>query len=357
MNALEGHAMNPDLAAESQSAAVVTDDEGRILQGTGTAAELLGLSAAELIGRRIGDLVDESWKGAADGALMRLNGGSLDAFDLMLLGRSGRRSLVRMIPRRSLKSLERSSHFLFWRRLSFSVESGPKIPDAMTRRVAYRLIRRHDDHRARVAVELRHDVASLVTVAKLSIETAAKHLQRGQMQEVASMLFTSSEHLRDTLDRIRRITTELVPSALDDLGLAATIEWLGRQIREAHPAMRVELQLDVEEAFVSSALRLDLYRVIEEALTNAARHSNATRVRIALVATRAEIQLTVEDNGDGFDVVPLLASDATQGGVGLHAIGSRVDASHGSLQFESLPGSGTAIVAKWLIDDTLLNPG
>ena len=118
----------------------------------------------------------------------------------------------------------------------------------MTRRFAYGLLKRHDDQRGRIAVELTHEVASLITVAKLTVENAAGQLQRGQAEDASSLLFTTSQHLRDTLANVRRISTELVPSSLNDLGLAATIEWLCRNLREAHPDMRVELQLDVDDS-------------------------------------------------------------------------------------------------------------
>ena len=152
----------------------------------------------------------------------------------------------------------------------------------MTRRFAYGFLKRHDDQRGRIAGELSHEVASLITVAKLTVENAAGQLQRGQVEDASSLLFTTSQHLRDTLANVRRISTELVPSSLNDLGLAATIEWLCRNLRDAHPDLRVELQLDVDDLSIGPALKVDLYRIIEEALINAARHARASRTRVSL---------------------------------------------------------------------------
>jgi len=350
MNAPDELMSLPELANDGAVAAVVSDDGGRIVRATSTAAELLGMSAAKMAGVRLIDLAADGWTGAAENAFLRMRSGSVDPFEVLLLGRSGRRTLVRMIPWRTQQVAGSRAFVLFWQRLSFAAESPPKAAHALSQRLSYGLLRRHDEHRGRIARELHHDVASLVTVAKLAVENAAGHLQRGQTQEVAALLSNTADWLRETLANVRRISAELVPSTLEDLGLVATVEWLSRQIRESHPDLRIDLQLDVDESLISPTLKVDLFRIIEEALFNAARHARASRVGVTLLASRTQIRLNIEDDGYGFDAALRRHGDRDFMGVGLHSIGSRIDATNGSLQLESMPGAGTSIVATWPTD-------
>jgi two-component system NarL family sensor kinase len=345
-----------DLDNDGPIAAVFTDFGGRLLRATSPAAHLLGLSSAKIVGSRLIDFAAEGWQGPVENALLRMQSGSIDPFEVMLVGRSGRRSLIRMIPRRAQRLGGVAGNVLFWRRQAFSAEQPPTSSEAVARRFAYDLLRKHDDHRGRIAGELNHDVASLITVAKLTVESVAEQLQRGDLQEVSPLLSDTSGRLRESLVNVRRISTELLPSSLDDLGLVATIEWLCRQLTEIRPDMRVELQLEVDESSIGQAMKLDLYRIIEEALVNAGRHANASRARVKLVATQGQLQLTIEDDGHGFDVAPFKRGEADFRGLGLHSIGSRVDATHGSLHVESMPGTGTTIVATWPIDDASFRP-
>jgi len=351
MNAPDDPLLLSELVDDGSVAAVVTDGGGRVVRATSAAAALLGFTAAGLAGQRLNTLVADGWQGAVENSLLRVSSGSNEAFEALLVGRSGRRCLVRMVPRRRLRTPDADGYVLFWRRMSFHANPAPRRSEAMTRRFAYGLLRRHDDQRGRIAVELSHEVASLITVAKLTVENAAGQLQRGQVEDASSLLFTTSQHLRDTLANVRRISTELVPSSLNDLGLAATIEWLCRNLREAHPDMRVGRQPDVDDLSIGPALKVDLYRIIEEALNNAARHARASRARVTLTATHSQIQLTIDDDGDGFDVDPFLRGDDDFQGIGLHSIGSRIDATHGSLHVESMPGAGTSIVATWPLEE------
>ncbi|HQR72207.1 MAG TPA: hypothetical protein PLE54_16500 [Burkholderiaceae bacterium] len=341
----------PRFPDEGPVAAILIDENGSLQRATVAAAELLGFSNANLVGRGLGELAADGWQGAVANALERLRSGSTEAFEAMLVGRSGRRSLLRMVPRRTAPSPGETGHVLFWRPVSFSGTPGPQHSEAASRRLAYGLLRKHDDSRGKIAGVLHSDVASLITSAKLAVERAVVDLQREDLREAATLLLATSARLREALENVRRISTELLPSSLDDLGLAATIEWLCRRLKEAHPDLRTELQLDVDESAVAQALKLDLYRIVEEALFNAGRHAGASLVRVTLVANRALIQLIIEDDGTGFDASPFVRGDAAHHGLGLHSIGSRISATHGSLSVESMPGAGTSIVATWPADE------
>jgi two-component system NarL family sensor kinase len=356
MNAAGDPSLLADVADDGRVAAIVTDGTDRVLRATDAAAELLGLPVSRLNGRHLCELAADGWQGTIEDALLRMHSGSNEPFDAMLLGRSGRRAFIRMIPRRALASAGAVGYVLFWRRLAFAVEPPRTRSEGGLRRLGYQLLRKHDTHRRRTAAELHDDVASLITVAKLTLESAAGNLKRGQSQDISSILLDTSQHLRETLVNVRRISTELHPSSLDDLGLVATIDWLSRRLKKVFPEIRVELQLDVEESTISPGLKIDIYRIIEEALLNAAYHASASRARVRLCAMGDQIELSIEDDGGGFDAAPYLRGEAEHPGVGLHSIETRVESTHGSLRVESMPGTGTTIVATWPGDSASLSP-
>jgi signal transduction histidine kinase len=151
------------------------------------------------------------------------------------------------------------------------------------------------------------------------------------MQEIAGSVLTC----------VHRIATELRPEALDGLGLAAAIEWQAADFtrRTAIPCHvelpGVPLQPDPECSTV-------LFRILQEALTNVARHAGATEVRVGLRRDESFLELSVVDNGRGFSRIagPAAAS------LGLIGMQERAAALHGSTTVASTPGAGTRVTAR-----------
>jgi len=154
---------------------------------------------------------------------------------------------------------------------------------------------------------------------------------------VANML----DMLDDTVAAVRRIATDLRPMMLDDLGLNAAIEWLAR---DAARRMDIEitLRLGDEDPPVSDRAAIALYRMVQEALTNVARHARATGVRIEMRQEGAELVLTVHDNGVGFP-------DRTQvqdGRYGLLGIRERAYMLGGRIEVDNPPGGGGRLTVR-----------
>ncbi len=105
----------------------------------------------------------------------------------------------------------------------------------------------------------------------------------------------------DTIQETRRISAHLRPSMLDDLGFIPTIEWYCREFEKYYPKIRVVHRFEIEEEDVAEQLKVVIYRILQEAVTNVAKHSEADRVHISLVKFGNELNLRVQDNGCGFD--------------------------------------------------------
>jgi signal transduction histidine kinase len=143
-----------------------------------------------------------------------------------------------------------------------------------------------------------------------------------------------------TLQDVRRLAVELRPSALDDFGLAPALEGLvdtyGRQT-----AVPAHLEIRLGDDRLPPEIETTLYRMVQEALTNVAKHADATSVSILLTRTASSIRLVVEDDGAGFD--PRSTRD---GGLGLPGMRERVALVDGRLRIESARGKGTTLVAE-----------
>jgi signal transduction histidine kinase len=139
---------------------------------------------------------------------------------------------------------------------------------------------------------------------------------------------------------VRRLAVQLRPKALDDFGLAPALERLAQTFAEA-----TEIHVDVEarlgEERLPAEVETTLYRIVQEALTNVVKHADATKVSVLLVRRNATATVVIEDDGKGFD-----PDHVREGQVGLLGMRERVELHDGRLTVESVPGSGTTLVAE-----------
>ncbi len=335
---------------EGAIAAIAVDADGRVIEATSGAPAMLGLDPVDLHGRTLSDMAADGWSWVVQNALLRLVSGSVDPFELLLCGRSGRRTLVQMIPRPLVRDGGALQYLMVWIEQRGTGQPPPSNEsEAELRRLAYGLLKTHEDERGRIASELHDGVAPLVTMAKFMVEDALGRMARGAHAEATQLLVNTVARLRDTLADVRRISTDLRPSSLDDLGLLPTLAWYTRQFNQAFPHLRIASDLRADEASIPDTLKLDIFRIVQEALTNVGRHAHADEARVSLVLLDGQLSLRVEDNGRGFDAATLRRGDHALMGVGLHSISKRVDATGGRLMIESSPLKGSAIGAAWRV--------
>jgi signal transduction histidine kinase len=153
--------------------------------------------------------------------------------------------------------------------------------------------------------------------------------------------------VRATVEEARRISTNLMPSMLDDLGLLATLRWFCRQFEQLHGGVDIELQLHVEEEEVAEQLKIVTYRILQEALNNIAKHSQADSVQVSLSRTGGTLELYIQDNGRGFDYREYAVKEDSIGGLGIESMRERTEISGGFFEIVSEPGQGTTIRARW----------
>ena len=202
-------------------------------------------------------------------------------------------------------------------------------------RLSARLVEAQEQERQTLSRELHDQVGQALTAIKIDVARAEQALEPSQA-DIAERLRRARLGAEETLEIIRRLSMLLRPSMLDDLGLSAALGWYAKQF-SASTAIRVSLNDDGSAEHLPDAHKTSLYRIVQEALTNCARHSEAHSIVIRLGSEEDRYIVRIEDDGKGF--VP---SDQVRG-LGLIGIEERVAEMEGILELNSAPGAGTKI--------------
>ena len=150
-------------------------------------------------------------------------------------------------------------------------------------------------------------------------------------------------NLINTIKETRRITANLRPHALDDYGLLGTIEWHIRQTKEILGDIELIKKIDICEEQIPDRLKIIIYRIFQESLNNAAKHSRADKITTLLTINGSDLIFEIEDNGCGFDPQKLSKKADALSGFGILNMQERVEICGGSFSLQSQPGAGTQL--------------
>lgn len=204
------------------------------------------------------------------------------------------------------------------------------------RELSANLVQAREDERRRIARELHDELGQRLTALKLDLST----LDRPGAGPCAAQMQPMLTMLDETMAAVRRLAADLRPMLLDDLGLNAAVQWLaGDAARRL--GLQVKVSLDEQEPDLAEPAATALYRIVQEALTNVARHAKASEVAISLRRVGGEMVLDVHDNGIGLPPGVL----QRQGSFGLMGIHERVLALGGTLEVNG-QGGGTRLTVR-----------
>lgn len=201
-----------------------------------------------------------------------------------------------------------------------------------------------------ISRELHDSIGQYLTAIKFSMENTILQLNEKQdISKATGFLDAGVNLLKQTIDEVRRIMMDLRPSILDDLGILATISWFCRELQVVYTSMNVEQDIQLAEEDIPEPLKIIIYRILQEALNNAVKHSDASNVLVSLKKVNGRIQLMIADNGKGFDVEQVAMNDdiSVIEGLGLMSMRERAELTGGSLVIESQLDKGAAIIASW----------
>ena len=193
-----------------------------------------------------------------------------------------------------------------------------------------------EQEKARVARELHDELAQSLTALKMDTLWLREHVP-AQLDAAHAKLAQMTDMLDASVAATRRIAADLRPLLLDDLGLAAALEWLTHNFSQ-RAGVVCELDVD-EEMELDEPYATAVFRIVQESLTNAGKHARATLIRVKVERTPAQVALSVSDNGQGF----VVATPRKPHSLGLMGLRERVHLLGGSVEIHSQPGQGTRI--------------
>ena len=209
------------------------------------------------------------------------------------------------------------------------------------RALSTRLSQAEEGERKRIARELHDQVGQNLTALGINLNMLRVRLSDVLTPETDARLNDSLNLLEETVMKIRDLMTDLRPSVLDDYGLIAAIRWYGEQFSK-RTAVEIVVEGRKFEQRLSPEIEITLFRIVQELLTNVAKHAMASRVAVSIAGEDERVSLTISDNGIGFD--PVISERwGKEMGWGLLNIRERAESIGGKLTVESAPGRGTRV--------------
>jgi PAS domain S-box-containing protein len=212
-----------------------------------------------------------------------------------------------------------------------------------------KLLEAEERERNLIARDLHDVIGSRLTTIKYSLEKEIDVRDSGLSHEKDALERVVSL-LQETIKENKRIYRSLRPPILDDLGINKTITWFIRQFQEIYSKISVENHLDVREDNIPEPLKIVIYRVLQEALNNVAKHCGEGNVHVRLTKESGKLHLGIEDDGKGFDIEETIGDENSSVGLGLASMKERVELFNGSYKIHSAKGKGTKINASWPCD-------
>jgi two-component system sensor histidine kinase UhpB len=211
----------------------------------------------------------------------------------------------------------------------------------LERKYLSQIIEAEENERRRISRELHDEIGQALYAIKLNLEMVDKDLPhatpviRGRLAEAKSLS-------GQTLTAMRRLSLDLRPTMLDDLGLIPTLRWYIQNFSNRLDICSTFETMGFEEK-LSPQIETALYRIVQEALNNIAKHAQADRVEISLVKRDSRIYASIQDNGKGFDLGRILDPESSERGFGIVGIQERVSLLGGQMDIQTKPGFGTLI--------------
>ena len=229
-----------------------------------------------------------------------------------------------------------------------NIERELQESEQQLRRLTAELLIAQEAERKRIAGEVHDELGQSMTVLKLRLRTIEKQLLKDQIKLKGECLDLLG-YADGILKSVRRISRDLTPSILEDLGLSAAVRWLVDNFKE-NLDVNIALQAVPIDSLVPKNLQINIYRILQECLTNSGKHAEAQNITVSIRQQQDAMLFTVEDDGRGFDPEQLFSEKAPAQGLGFTTMRERALLLNGKLDISSFPGRGTRITLQIPMD-------
>lgn len=324
------------LVEQAADAIFIFNEKGEFIDVNDVSAQLLGYDRDELKGMTLESILFNTDL-VADPVLLD----ALASGESLIKRRNFRKKDGSAVPVEvHSKKLVDGNYLGMVRDLTERIEAEKQLQES------YRQIRELTDHlqhireeeRSHIAREIHDELGQQLTVLKMDVSWLNKKVAL-EDEPVKRKLKSLTEMLDGTVKTVRRISSELRPSVLDDLGLVAAVEWHLKEF-ERRAGIKTSFQEPESELEINETIKTGLFRIFQESLTNVARHASATKVKVDLLEKNGYILLRIEDDGKGFNKLQV-HNKRTLGILGMK---ERTAMMGGTYVIESNPGQGTIVV-------------
>jgi len=338
---MEVTARYSELFRSAPDAMWVHDLEGNIMSVNEAAEMLTGLNTENLCGMNAKELVSRESFEVAKNVQQRLLRGQVvsQPYEQHLIRRDGAEAILRV-----------TSNLIYNNRRPQAFQNIARdITDEEMRQenlqfYVEHITKAYEEERLRIAGELHDSTAqSLITVLQ-QLENFLYDQPNLPVHKVRE-IWLIREHVKDTLQELRRLSRDLRPSILNDVGLVAALRWTVRELETGY-GIESSLQVCGAERRFSKEAELNLFRIVQEALRNIGKHSNASKAEVVIKFEDGKTTVSIRDNGVGFESPKEITALSRSGKLGLVGMQERVRLLGGGLEVKSEPGKGTSVIVE-----------
>ena len=233
------------------------------------------------------------------------------------------------------------------RTIAFQDAGARKEADDERKQFSMQLADARERERRLIAQDLHDSIGGRLAGLQYGMERVVRKF-RSNPEEAVDSLQKLLQVVQTTIEETRRIAKNLHPSVLDDLGLKAALRDLVREFKVIYPTIVIDCSLSVDDVRLSEHLKIQIYRVCQEALTNVGKHSHGSRASLRLREYGSQVVLEVKDNGIGMrSGQPTADRPERNRPLGLLNMHERTDLAGGRLEIHSQKGQGVRILAVW----------
>jgi two-component system sensor histidine kinase UhpB len=322
----------------------VLDENGRWTYVNDKFCYMLGYFSGEFVGHSVFEFLDETNQKILEDQLNKGRKGEYTSYEIEWVRKDGTNIPTIVSPKpifdsegRFKGSLAIVTDITEQKRNELALRES----ENQLRYLSSKLLTIQEQERKRISAELHDELGQALAVMKLRLKSIERGLSKNQTA-IRDECNSTLQYINEVIENVRRLSRDLSPSILEDLGLSSALRWM---LDEFTKVYHIDVTLEMAEIdhLFSRKAQVILYRIFQEALTNIGKHAQATRVSIVIKKDEDKISFSVEDDGKGFDLSRAARRDMTPKGIGLATMNERVRMLGGSLHLMSQKTGGTRI--------------
>jgi PAS domain S-box-containing protein len=324
-----------ELFENASDAIWVHDLSGTIIAANKADEKLSGFTLQELLGKNVREfLTDESLNKAREVRPKLLAGEEIARpYEQRLVNKDGNHVIIQL----STSLITKDGQPWAFQNIARDITEEKGIQDDL-RFYVQQVSQAQEAERKRIARELHDETAQALIAVSRNLDDLASGNSQLTIKDIR-------EQVRKILREVRYFSQQLRPSILDDLGLLPAVRWLASDLTRSY-GIAGDVEVVGEQRQLPSEAELMLFRIVQEALANVRRHSEANRVCVRVEFADQKTKVTVNDNGKGFEMPARVGDLARIGKLGLTGMQERAKLLGGDLTIDSKPGKGTTVTVK-----------